>query len=127
MLEKIKNYLYRVYKRSYGMDDLNKFLLISAFVLSLLRLIMFGGLFYILSNILFILFLFRFLSSKKFKRGEENRAFRKYYRFVKVSLELRKTHKVMLCECGQMIRVPKGKGKIEVTCPCCGKKFDTRS
>ena len=29
--------------------------------------------------------------------------------------------------CGQMVRVPRGKGAIRVTCPRCHEKFDTRS
>lgn len=36
----------------------------------------------------------------------------------------------LLCpnkSCGQKIRVPKGKGKIEITCPKCGQKFVKRT
>ena len=29
--------------------------------------------------------------------------------------------------CGQKVRVPRGKGKIRVTCPSCHQKFDARS
>ena len=35
----------------------------------------------------------------------------------------RKTHRYFTCEqCKAVFRVPKGKGKIEVTCPKCGDK-----
>lgn len=30
-------------------------------------------------------------------------------------------------ECGQRVRVPRGKGKIRVTCPKCGNKFEART
>ena len=34
------------------------------------------------------------------------------------------THKFFKCpECRQTVRVPKGKGKIRITCPKCGKVF----
>ncbi len=34
------------------------------------------------------------------------------------------THKFFKCPgCGQTVRVPKGKGKIRITCPKCGKVF----
>ena len=39
-----------------------------------------------------------------------------------------KDHKYFVCKnCHKMVRVPKGKGKIEVTCPRCGHHFDARS
>lgn len=36
--------------------------------------------------------------------------------------------KVFVCsKCHQKVRVPKGKGKIEITCPKCNYKFIKRS
>ncbi|MDO4198819.1 MAG: hypothetical protein Q4D13_07510 [Erysipelotrichaceae bacterium] len=127
MLEKIKIFLYRIYKRSYGIDDLNKTIIIAAFVFSILSLFIFRTVFSLISDILLVIFLLRFFSSKKFKRGEENRKYRKLIKIITTKYEYRKTHKILVCECGQIIRVPKGQGKIEVTCPCCGKHIDTRS
>lgn len=40
----------------------------------------------------------------------------------------RKTTAYLKCpNCGQMLSVPKGKGKIRVTCPKCHAKIETRS
>ena len=39
-----------------------------------------------------------------------------------------KTHRIFQCpQCGQKVRVPKGKGKIEITCPNCRNHFIKRS
>ncbi len=39
-----------------------------------------------------------------------------------------KNHKIFQCgKCGQMIRVPKGKGKIAITCPNCKQEFIKRT
>lgn len=39
-----------------------------------------------------------------------------------------KTHRIFQCpQCGQKVRVPKGKGKIEITCPNCRNRFIKRS
>lgn len=39
-------------------------------------------------------------------------------------LKQRKTHRFFKCpECGVTVRVPKGKGKIKITCPKCKNAF----
>ena len=39
-----------------------------------------------------------------------------------------RAYKHLACpSCGQKMRVPRGKGKMRVTCPACHKKFDARS
>lgn len=64
--------------------------------------------------------MFRVLSKNVITRSAENREFLKYVQFLKMKWELRKTHKVFLCKkCKKIVRVPKGKGRIEVTCPAC--------
>lgn len=126
--EKVKNFLYRLYSRSYGMDDINKCLLISSLALSFFDLFFNNIITSIISMILMIIFFLRYFSTKKFARSEENRKFRKYIKFIKMKWSYRKTHKIFICKkCGQLIRVPKGQGKIVTTCPSCGNKEDHRS
>ena len=117
---KIKNFFYRVAVNSYGLDDLNKTLFGISFGLSILQLFVRNYVIYILQMITWILFMFRFFSKKKYARSEENRKFRRFFKYYKLKLANRKTHKVFKCsKCGQFIRVPKGQGKIETTCPSC--------
>ena len=71
---------------------------------------------------------FRFCSKEVYKRREENQKFLRELEFLKLRISVRKTHKIYRCKgCGRKIRVPRGKGKIEITCPLCGKKFVRRT
>lgn len=72
--------------------------------------------------------IYRFCSKDVYRRREENRKFLQELEFFKLRISMRKTHKIYRCKgCGRKIRVPKGKGKIEITCPLCGKKFIRRT
>ena len=61
----------------------------------------------------------RFLSRNTYKRYQENR------RFLLLLDRLKdKSNRYFSCpKCRQTVRVPKGKGKIAITCPKCGEKF----
>lgn len=125
---KLKNFFRRLYVNSYGFDDLNKALIMVSLVCSILNLFLKSAFLYVFGNALFIYFFFRFFSKKKFKRSEENRRYRRARKYLKLVWDNRKTHRILVCKnCGQFIRVPKGKGKIEVTCPQCSNKIDFRS
>ena len=120
---KVSYFLKNLRARSYGFDDLNKTLLIIAFALSIINMFIRSIVISLLSTLFMILFLFRFFSSKRYARNEENRIYRRYVKYAKTKWQFRKTHKIFLCKnCGQILRVPKGQGKIETTCPHCGAK-----
>lgn len=50
-----------------------------------------------------------------FRRGRNRAAQSKDYRFYKCP------------SCGQSVRVPRGKGKIRITCPKCGTQFEKKT
>ena len=81
--------------------------------------------------IIFIYTWFRILSKNYAKRSAENRwylektaAIRKFFRIKKKQQSERKDYKYFKCpECGQQLRVPRGKGHIKITCRKCGRQF----
>lgn len=78
---------------------------------------------------------FRMFSRNIAKRYAENQkylemtaAVRRNFFKKKNELEQRKTHHIYRCpDCKQKIRIPKGRGKIEIRCPKCGAKFVKKS
>jgi DNA-directed RNA polymerase subunit RPC12/RpoP len=78
---------------------------------------------------------FRIFSKKWDKRRAENQwylrksyAIRNWFDKKKKMWQLKKTHKIFKCPtCKQKIKVPKGKGKIEIRCTKCDTKFIKRS
>ncbi len=60
--------------------------------------------------------------------GSSKEDFERAKRTAKKMWKGRKTTAYLKCpNCGQMLSVPKGKGKIRVTCPKCHAKMETRS
>ena len=63
--------------------------------------------------------IFRCLSRNTYKRYQENR---KYLTFMERLKD--REHRYFDCpRCRQPVRVPRGKGKIAITCPKCREKF----
>jgi len=63
--------------------------------------------------------IFRMLSRNTYKRYQENR---KYLQFIERIKD--RQHRYYDCpRCRQQVRVPRGKGKISITCPKCKEKF----
>ncbi len=130
----IRNALRRFMYGRYGTDTLNNFLLAGYVVLYLLTLITRIRLFETLGTVMVFLYLFRMCSRNHVKRREENLLFLKKADPVVRWLRLRRTiyrdkdHVYFKCpNCSQQLRVPKGKGKITVTCRSCGAVFQEKS
>ena len=71
---------------------------------------------------------FRILSKNVYKRVQENKRFLGALNMTKTRWEQRKTHKFYRCpKCKTWLRVPKGRGKITITCVKCGTKFDKKT
>lgn len=123
----------------YGTDQLNRFMLILCAVSALLAAIFNGtGLsrfLWLLSLILLVLVYLRMLSRDRYKRNEENNKYlntiyktKNKLRMVKERWIQRKDYKFFTCpSCHTTLRVPKGKGKVNIVCRKCGTSFQGRT
>ena len=123
----------------YGVDGLSRFTLGLALfcvvVGSFIRTSAVGGLLDMAGLALIVYTYYRILSRDYAKRSSENQKYlektqkiRMQFQKEKNMMEQRKTHHIYKCPgCGQKIRIPRGKGKIEIECPKCHVKFIKRS
>lgn len=107
----------------YGTDKLNMAILgaglICCLLAMVLRLAFIDLLLTLLSYALMIWAIFRMLSRNTYKRYRENRKYLQLLDRVKD-----RDHRYFDCpRCRQPVRVPRGKGKIAITCPKCKEKF----
>lgn len=130
----MKEKLYRFMQGRYGNDKLNRFLMVITLVCFIISL--FGAnLFYLLGIACLIYAYFRMFSKKIYKRSAENTVYMKYEYKVKQFFAARKrqfqqskTHHIYKCSsCKQKIRIPRGKGRIEIKCPKCSHTFIKKS
>ena len=107
----------------YGSDRLNMVILCAGLVASLLsmwiQVVPVNLIFWALSYGLMIWAIFRCLSRNTYKRYRENRWFLQ----MKDRLKDRQNRYFSCPKCRQTVRVPRGKGKIAITCPRCREKF----
>ena len=107
----------------YGTDRLNMAILSVGLLASLLSVILRNPsvslVCFVLSYGMMIWAICRSLSRNTYKRYLENR------KFLQVLGRLKdREHRYFDCpKCRQMVRVPRGKGKIAITCPRCKEKF----
>ena len=137
-MNKLKEKLYRFMYGRYGSDELSKVLLITMLVCAVLTWFTSGIVDTVLSMAMWILLIYsyyRMFSRNHTKRWAENQKYLSFKNSIvgrlnreKNYAQQRKTHRIYACPgCKQKIRVPKGKGKIEISCPKCRTKFIKRS
>ena len=109
----------------YGTDKLNTAILIAGLICCVISMLIpvTGVMMTPLSYLFMGWAIFRMLSRTTYKRYQENR---KYLRFLERIKD--REHRYFDCpRCRQPVRVPKGKGKISITCPKCKEKFVKKS
>ena len=134
----MRNWLQKVMAGRYGVDECSRFLNTVALISLLLSIVLnnlFSLIFWLLAIAALIWSYFRMFSRNTYKRRAENNAYltlryaatrkltglrqrlqqKRYYRFYKCP------------SCRVTTRVPKGKGKIRITCPKCGQSFVRKS
>lgn len=107
----------------YGTDRLNMVILCAGLFVSLLTMFSRSAVFslvcMVLSYGLMIWAICRTLSRNTYARYQENRKFLQFWNRLKD----RKNRYFDCPKCRQVVRVPRGKGKISITCPRCKEKF----
>lgn len=122
----------------YGVDQLGRAILIFALVLCVLSLFVprrLSGIIYYISLILIILMYIRMFSKNIQKRYQENNKYlslkasflRKFQREKEIFSQRRFYHFYRCPRCRQRIRIPRGKGRIEIRCPKCSQTFIKKS
>ena len=131
----MKERMQRFMAGRYGNDQLNQFIFIGAIISMVLEIITRQSLFYTLTLVLLILAYVRVFSRNINKRYEENMKFLQKkdailnkFRKQKYYAAQRRNYHIYTCpQCKQKIRIPKGKGKISITCPKCRTSFIKKS
>ena len=136
---KFKEKIARFMAGRYGNDNFARFLLVAAIFLiilsSLAKGTLLGLFFWILAIAALVYCYWRMLSRNSYKRSRENvwylqkkNAFLRWFRSVKERWQQRREYKFFRCPgCRTLLRVPKGKGKIILTCRKCGHRFERKS
>ena len=146
MIDSMKDKLNRFMAGRYGADDLAKFMLGSAVVLMLINIFLGIPILNTLVLVILILVYVRMFSRNIQKRYQENLKYlsmkQRFFAFFKADpktkagsgtksdskTQEKKNYHIYKCpNCGQKIRIPKGKGKIMITCPKCKHEFQKKS
>ena len=119
----------------YGADQLSRFLSFAALILIVLNLFFRSNVLWVLSLTLLVLVYVRMFSKNFERRRRENE------RYLRIKSKLTggftdwtdrrkqsKDYVFFRCPgCHAMLRVPRGKGKIRVTCRKCGNAFEKKT
>ncbi len=119
----------------YGTDSLNQFLSVVGIAMFVLCLVTGLDLFYIIAIVLWGYNIFRMMSRNISKRTAENYQFYNLKTAANNTLAQKKKefanrkqyHYYRCPQCSQKLRVPRGRGKIQISCPKCGKQFIKKS
>ena len=118
----------------YGVDQLTVALMLLGCLITLILSFLSVRYYRLIGLLPMILALLRVLSRNTEKRRAENDRFLRVWEPLKQKLSVKaqraqdKDHRYYACPtCKKTLRVPKNRGKIEITCPHCGRKFKKRT
>lgn len=123
MFQRLRDGFARFMYGRYGTDKLNMALLVTGVVLTLLGRITNLYALGLLAYIPLIAVLWRMFSRNIARRQRENQRFNQIF----VRLKDRNSRYFSCPRCHQTVRVPRGRGKINIHCPKCGNYFVKKS
>ncbi len=129
------NWLKKIMVGRYGGDQLSMVLIILSLILTFAGQLSKIPLISLLAYIPLGISIYRMFSKDLAKRRMENYKFAmlispvySWFEKTKKHLKDKKTHRYYKCpNCKSTLRLPKGKGKIIITCPKCDTKFEKRT
>lgn len=129
------NWLKTFMNGRYGGDQLSMVLLVISLLLTFIGRLTNIPLISFIGYIPLGISIFRMFSKDISKRRMENYKFSilispvySWYKKSQKRIKDSKTHRFFKCpDCNEKMRVPKGKGKIMITCPKCKTKFEKRT
>lgn len=133
----IRRFLYNFFQGRNGFDPIAKLTVWLSLAFAVLSL--FGGvvglIFDTVSIVLMVYTWWRVLSRNVYKRQAEVRRYfdrtagiRQMFRNLKTRIVQGREYKFFTCPtCHTMLRVPRGKGKIQITCRKCGNRFSGKT
>lgn len=124
-----------------GLDELNNFLMLLGFVFVVIALFAHKWIFTLIGTVFIVLCYIRVFSKRIEKRKKENDYYMKYMgtvvkkcEFLKLCIRMKlksiqdAEYVYFVCrDCGQIIRIPKGKNKVSIRCPKCSRTFIKRT
>lgn len=121
-----------------GVDNFSRFLIVAALIVILLENFMPGllrSLFSFVGLAGIIYACMRILSRDIYKREQENARYLKkraavlrWFRSVRDRWQQRREYRFFRCpSCHALLRVPRGKGKLLLTCRKCGNRFEKKT
>lgn len=132
------NFFRKLMYGRYGSDQLNLFLLVLCLICwllcSFIKVTVVDQVLSVIGYVLIIFSLYRSFSRNYDRRRAENAKFlsitapitRRVRRVRTQSMD--RDHKYFRCpNCGQLLRVPKGKGRISISCRNCGASFEKKT
>lgn len=133
--QKIKAALAKFIQGRHGTDNLGMFTLVTGLVLSLVSMFTGSGILSAIGLLLYIVTLFRMFSRNNEKRQAENRKYidltggwKTKFQQWKNRMKNRKTYKYFKCpKCKAMLRLTRGCGEKDVTCPRCQNQFKQKA
>ncbi|WP_314794278.1 hypothetical protein [Eggerthia catenaformis] len=133
-MNKLRYRIYQFMQGRYGLDTLNQHLNYALLVLIFIHFFIRSYWLNVLIWVLLIIEVYRMLSKKIYARQKENEAYLRIISplrdfFHLLSLRRKdKEHAYYRCpQCKQITRIPKGRGKVDITCPQCHCVFERKS
>lgn len=131
---KTMDWLQRFMYGRHGVDQLNLVMMLAAIFITIVENFVRGPVFFILfavAVLLFVLVVYRMFSRNEEKRRQENQKFLtavqpvvRWFSTMRSRWRDRKVCRYYRCpHCKATLRVPRGKGKIQIKCPVCKTEF----